>query len=122
MVKNGAFRFVHVRILIYCLHFFSIRGTAVPLPVSVTSVHNTYLNDTCTHTYRLEMSKDNCPCKGYHYALSKVDWIRKKFFSLVLSQLKKKHMRCYITADFILNSSLASVRPRESTLFFPWRT
>lgn len=40
---------------------FSIRGTAVPLPVSVTSVHNTYLNDTCTHTYRLEMSKDNCP-------------------------------------------------------------
>lgn len=41
--------------------FFSIRGTAVPLPVSVTSVHNTYLNDTCTHTYRLEMSKDNCP-------------------------------------------------------------
>lgn len=37
--------------------FFSIRGTAVPLPVSVTSVHNTYLNGTCIHT----MSKDNCP-------------------------------------------------------------
>lgn len=41
--------------------FFLIRGTAVPLPVSVTSVHNTYLNGTCIHTYRLEMSKDNCP-------------------------------------------------------------
>lgn len=125
MVTNGAFRFVHVRILIYCLHFFSIRGTAV----SVTSVHNTYLNDTCTHTYRLEMSKDNCPfvtkvsifVKDIIMLYPQLIGFEKSFFSLVLSQLKKTHMRCYITADFILNSSLASVRPRESTLFFPWQ-
>lgn len=97
MVKNGAFRFVHVRILIYCLHFFSIRGTAVPLPVSVTSVHNTYLNDTCTHTYRLEMSKDNCPfvtkvsifVKDIIMLYPKLIGFEKSFFSLVLSQLKK---------------------------------